>query len=233
MNAMVEKPVTIAVIADTHVNRLDELPPELLATLDSVDYIVHLGDFTSPEILADLKSRRNFKGVWGNHDRLPVMRQRLNRLEILEIDGKKLGLVHGTFYPVGRQRRLKAWFKQHQIDILLFGHSHVITSKTLDGVFLFNPGSVTCKFPANFGSYGILTLNGTVTSKIITINNNIPLGRKLLIIIPAWIIREGTSFLESWPYIDTSRPWALMKAIAKKSTAVIRRSRKKIKVFAR
>jgi uncharacterized protein len=201
-------PVTIAVIADTHVKHLDELPSKVLDVLTSADLILHLGDFISPELLTDLKKLGNFHGIWGNHDRLPEMRQRLKRIEILEVGGKRLGLIHGLFYPVSRQRRLKAWFKKDQIDILLFGHSHMVTSKILDGVLLFNPGSVVGKFPASHRSFGLLILNGTVETQVIPIENNVPIRHNPFREIPAWIIRTGTGFLESWPYIDLSPLWS-------------------------
>jgi uncharacterized protein len=217
------KPVTIAVIADTHVNRLDELPSPVLSALTKVDLILHLGDFTSPQLLNDLKNLGNFYGIWGNHDRLPEMRQRLKRIEVLEIDGKRLGLIHGLFYPVARQRRMLAWLKKYKIDILLFGHSHIVTNKVIDGVYIFNPGTVTCKFPATQGSFGILTLNGSITSKVIPIKYDIPIKQRLLMLLPTLIIREGTSFLESWPYIDVSPIWAGIKLALKRINLVIRK----------
>jgi predicted phosphodiesterase len=155
----------------------------------------------------------HFHGIWGNHDRLLEMRRRLKRMEVLEIAGKRLGLVHGTFYPVGRQRRLKAWFKKEKIDILLFGHSHVVTTKTLDGVFLFNPGSVTGKFPATHGSFGLLTLNGTIESQVIAVQYQTPVLRRAILNVPSWIIRQGTAFLESWPYCNLSRFWDTFRSL--------------------
>lgn len=196
------RPVTIAVIADTHVSRMDELPPSVLEILPRVDMVFHLGDFTSPQLLDDFEKLGNFYGIQGNHDRLPEMRRRLKRIEILEVDGKRMGLIHGLFSPVGRQRRMLARFKKQKIDILLFGHSHLISSKMVEGIFLFNPGTVTCRFPASQGSFGLLTLNGSVNSKVIPIEYDFPVSWKLLTLLPALIIREGTRFLESWPYID-------------------------------
>lgn len=200
---MPDKPITVAVIADTHVASLNELPDKVLETLKNVDVIIHLGDFTSPKMLEELKKFSNFYGIYGNHDRLPEMRT-LKKMDVLEIAGKRLGIIHGLFYPVGRQRRMKAWFKKDNIDILLFGHSHVITSKVIDGIPVFNPGTLTGQFPATFNSYGLLTLNGTIDCEIIRWNKHTPIRRQLLTFIPALIIRNGTVFLESWPYIDIS-----------------------------
>jgi putative phosphoesterase len=213
---MAKKPVTIAVIADTHVNRMDELPTAVLDVLDRVDLIIHLGDFTSPQLLDDFKKRGNFHGIWGNHDRLPEMRKRLNRIEVLEVDGKRLGLIHGLFYPVGREKRLKAWFKNYKIDVLLFGHNHLVTCKIVDGILLFNPGTVTCQFPATQGSFGLLTLNGTITGKVIAVKHCSPMWKKYLILVPSLFIREGTRFLESWPYMDLSPLWSNAGIILKR-----------------
>jgi len=198
------KPVTIAVIADTHAKRLDDLPGKVLEALARVDVIVHLGDFTSPQLITDLERKGRFYGIWGNHDRLPEIRQRLKRMEVVEIAGKRLGLIHGLFDPVARLRRLKYCFKDEDVDILLFAHSHLITQKMLDGVFLFNPGTVSSKFPASQGSFGILTLDGSIKSEIIILDKTAPVRWKWLWFLPAALIRYGTIFLEAWPYIDFS-----------------------------
>ncbi len=36
----------IGVVSDTHVSRIDQLPPKLVDSLKEVDLIVHLGDYT-------------------------------------------------------------------------------------------------------------------------------------------------------------------------------------------
>ncbi len=220
-----DKPITIAVIADTHISRLDELPPLVLDTLTRVDLILHLGDFTSPQLVDDLKRLGKFHGIWGNHDRLPEMRRKLRRIELLEVGGKKLALIHGLFLPVARQRMILALFKKKKIDILLFGHSHLITNKIINGVFLFNPGTVTCKFPATQGSFGLLTLNGTITSRVIPISYHFSMKQKLLMTIPAWVIREGTRFLESWPYIDFPALWRNTRIFLKRLSLSSRKYR--------
>jgi uncharacterized protein len=220
---MTDKPVTVAVLADTHLSRLDELPPKVLDTLAKVDVIIHLGDFTSRELLNDLRKLGNFYGIWGNHDRLPVLRKELNKMEVIELGGKRLGLIHGFFYPVSSQRRMKYWFREHDIDILLYGHTHSVTKKTIDGVLLFNPGAVTCKFPATMGSFGLLTLDGTITTEIIPTGELLPMKKRLLFLIPAFVIKNGTRFLESWPYVNTGplvnlsrRIWSTISSTGKK-----------------
>jgi uncharacterized protein len=220
---MSEKPVTIAVLADTHMSRLEELPPVVKDTLARVDCIIHLGDFTSRELLDDLRNMGNFYGIYGNHDRLPVLRKELKKMEVIELGGKRLGIIHGFFYPVSSQRRMKYWFREHNIDILLYGHTHSVIQKTINGVLLLNPGSVICKFPAIMGSFGLLTLDGSTKFEIIPTGDLLPAKKRLLFLIPAFIIRNGTRFLESWPYVDTAplvklsrNFWASIRSVSSK-----------------
>ncbi len=221
---MTDKPTLIAVISDTHVDHLEQLPREVLEVLPRADLIFHLGDFESPGMIDELKQTGKFCGVWGNHDRLPEMRRKLNRLEVREVDGKRIGLIHGLFYPPGRQRRMLHWFKKQNIDIMLFGHSHLITQKTIGGVYVFNPGTVTCKFPAIRGSFGLLTLNGAVSTQVIILGGKGTLTWKILTAFPAWFIREGTGFLESWPYLDLSPVWNFLRPLKRVISPSVMRS---------
>jgi len=50
---------TVIVMADTHVRTLKELPQELLTEIEKADYVIHLGDFYSLELLNDLKNLEN------------------------------------------------------------------------------------------------------------------------------------------------------------------------------
>jgi uncharacterized protein len=197
------KPVTIAVMADTHAKRIEDLPPGLLEALSRADAVIHLGDYTTPELLNGLKRLDNFYGVTGNHDG-SIVRQGLNMMEVVELGGRRLGLIHGLFLPLGRPKRMKALFKKYKIDILLFGHNHLATSKMSGGVLLFNPGTVTGQFPATYASFGWLTLDGTIQSEIIPLEIKSPPGYRRYLGWLAFIIRNGMRCLEVWPYIDLS-----------------------------
>jgi uncharacterized protein len=196
---MPDAPVTVAVISDSHVNNIAELPSKVLEALAKADAVIHLGDFTSPDLLSELRKFTRFCGVIGNHDSL-IGRQKLNVVEILELGGKRLGLIHGLFLPMARPKRMVAWLRKYNIDILLCGHSHLAASRTLNGVFLFNPGTVTGQFPATQASFGILTLNGDIKSEIIHLQDMQP--KDYLHKIMASVIRSGIRFFEAWPYID-------------------------------
>jgi putative phosphoesterase len=71
-------------MADTHVRTAKELPRELLTAAKDADYVIHLGDFYSLELLKDLKKFGKFYGVIGNHDDLNLGSE-LREMEEIEI----------------------------------------------------------------------------------------------------------------------------------------------------
>jgi len=198
---MINRPVKVAVISDAHVDCIGDLPPGLAERLSGADAIIHLGDYTTPEFLNSLRQLGHFYGIIGNHDS-QIGRKQLNVIEVIEMAGKRLGLIHGLFLPMARPKRMRAWLKKYDIDVLLFGHNHLITQKTVGGVYLFNPGTVTGQFPATQATFGMLTLNGTIKGEIIPLDYSIPYRRNKLLRALAFLIRLGIRWLEAWPYID-------------------------------
>jgi putative phosphoesterase len=166
------KPVKIVVLSDTHTRKkTSELPPDVVNVLMTADVIVHLGDFYSKELVDELIGLGNFHGVTGNHD-FGDIQLRLPKKDVLEVNGKKIGLIHGhgCVIPNGLHKGLIAKFNGDKTDAILYGHTHIAMSKVLDGVLLFNPGSVSGRFPAHKRTYGVLTVGDTVTGEIININ---------------------------------------------------------------
>jgi len=202
---MPDRAVTIAVISDTHADRFEELPPEMFAVLDKVDAVIHLGDFSSYAVLKGLKKFRNFFAVRGNHDRQPLLRKKLRVMEVLELGGKRIGIFHGFFFPFGTLQRMKKWFSESNIDILLYGHTHLITQKMIDGVYFFNPGSVAGSFPSAGPSFGLLTLDGTITSEIVYLEKSRSISWEVFMLIPMHLVKNVIRFLEVWPWINFSR----------------------------
>lgn len=197
----IDQPTIVAVIADTHANHLAELPPELRSALSRADLIVHLGDYTSKELLDDLRKLGNFYGIAGNHDDR-FLHQELKDMAVLEVGGKRLGLIHGLIWPLGSHKRMKAWFKKHKIDAILYGHTHLAGSRFVDDMFVFNPGSVTGQFPAYYGSFGLLTVDGTVSGEIIHLD--CPGTGKWwgMHWVRAMLIQRAMRWFETWPYVD-------------------------------
>ena len=80
--------------------------------------------------------------VEGNMDRvhgdidLPVSR-------IIEVEGHKIGIIHGEVYPRGDTQQLYYHALQLEVDILVSGHSHIAQLEKIKNVILVNPGSPT------------------------------------------------------------------------------------------
>jgi putative phosphoesterase len=150
----------IAVLADTHVNMLEDLSEKIIDALSTVDLIIHAGDFTDVQLLKELKGLRTVKAVQGNMDsrELKVM---LPAKEIVEIENKRIGITHGSGGPGGIEERVRKVFESDRIDIIVYGHSHQSQNKVIEDVLLFNPGKAT-------DSFGILTIDGGVKGEIIS-----------------------------------------------------------------
>jgi hypothetical protein len=150
----------IAVLADTHVTRLEHLPTKIINALSTVDLIIHAGDFTDVQLLKELQQLRGVKAVQGNMDSrelktvLPVK-------EIVEIENKRIGITHGSGGPWGIEERVRKMFESDRIDIIVYGHSHRSQNKVIKDILFFNPGKAT-------DSFGILTIDGGTQGEIIS-----------------------------------------------------------------
>jgi uncharacterized protein len=184
---------TIVVMADTHAESIDQLPEELRFAIDKADMVLHLGDFTSPEMLSELQKTGNFHGIWGNHDGEAIQSQ-LKKSEDVEIEGWKLGLIHRVF-PLGSRLRLRHCFKGLNVDAILYGHSHVPVIERDKGIIYFNPGSVAGRFPAAFPSFGLMRVNGSVNCELVRLSPSKSLLQRVTSPIPRGLIR----MTELWP----------------------------------
>lgn len=79
-------------------------------------------------------------GVWGNNDG-PGLRARLPEVARVELAGVRFAMVHETGAAAGRERRCAAAYPD--VDVLVFGHSHIPWDTVGDRLRLLNPGSPT------------------------------------------------------------------------------------------
>ena len=149
----------IGVISDSHVSSLYELPQRLVDALTGVDLIVHAGDFVAKGVLDGLERLGEVRAVWGNMDS-EELRHALPEKELLEIEGRQVGIIHGWGSPHGIDERVGGMFSG--VDIIIYGHSHYPQNEVKNGVFFFNPGSAK-------SSFGILTIEEEVSGEIIRI----------------------------------------------------------------
>ncbi|REE91343.1 hypothetical protein A8990_10548 [Paenibacillus taihuensis] len=153
----------VVVVSDTHMTRMaKKLPERLVEELMSADAILHAGDWMTLSVLEMLESYARTEGVAGNNDGSDII-AKLGWRKLLEIEGVRVGLVHGHQGTGGRSdTELNAYraFAKDQADIVVFGHSHVPLKKELNGVLMFNPGSPTDKRRQAQYSFGVLVIEG-------------------------------------------------------------------------
>ena len=131
--------MNVVVMSDTHMpGRSRRLPRALVAELERADLIVHAGDFSTAEVLADLRELGPVTAVHGNVDS-PALRQELPESISLELENVVLGVIHDAGPARGRLERLRTRFPD--ADAVVFGHSHRPYRARLGRVLLFNPGS--------------------------------------------------------------------------------------------
>jgi len=147
----------IGVLSDTHVTSFAQLPDRIVLALAEVDLIIHAGDFVAKDVLDGLKQLGEVKAVRGNIDS-DELKQILPEKELLEIEGRRIGIIHGWGSPYGIDDRVGNVFGG--VDIIIYGHSHYSQNETKKGIFFFNPGQAR-------NSFGILTVDEEVSGEII------------------------------------------------------------------
>lgn len=139
----------IVVISDTHTDSLKYLPKKLLDQLKKAELIIHAGDFTEMQVLEELQSFGDVRAVCGNCD-CYGLRNVLKETELIQLQGKSLGLIHGWGGPWDLEIRIMQRFNQ-KADMIIYGHSHKARNEVIHGIHFFNPG------PAR-QSYGLIDI---------------------------------------------------------------------------
>jgi putative phosphoesterase len=165
------KATRIGVIADTHIHHLKEIPSYLVECLKTFDLVIHLGDFVSMEIVDYFKNSHNFYGIAGNHDPQTI-KSRLGRSDVIEVNGKRLGLIHGYWFPLFFRYRSLYRFRNEKLDAILYGHTHVIRNEKINNVLFFNPGSACALWPAPWKTYGILKVGEDITGEVVSFDKD-------------------------------------------------------------
>lgn len=155
------RPMRIGILSDTHlpnlIRQLDELGPEPASFFSTMDLILHGGDLVSPMVLDWLQQFAPVVCTIGNND--PISDPRCQHVEVLDIDGWRLGMVHSLkrgFRPIGELQQLFP----APVDIMVAGDTHQEVLQYREGVVVLNSGSPT--FPHHkdlrFGTVGLLEL---------------------------------------------------------------------------
>lgn len=142
------------------------LPPRLLKELVSADLILHTGDFNTIDVLHELEQFASVKAVYGNADQQEVIKA-LPEKQIIQAGSFRIGLVHGHGKGKTTEKRAIEAFSNDQIDLLIYGHSHIPSFKKIDGLQILNPGSPTDKRRQKQFSFVVLTVEETLDVELI------------------------------------------------------------------
>lgn len=132
----------LGLLSDTHLLAPDARFRELLSgVLGGAEVLLHAGDYAAESVVDYLEfaDSRPFYGVAGNVDPVSVAR-RLPSSRLLELGGRRVGLVHGWGPPEGLEDRVLSAFREPP-DLLVYGHSHRPARTERGKTVLVNPGS--------------------------------------------------------------------------------------------
>lgn len=132
----------VLLMTDTHLpKRAKDLPATLWDAVDAADLVVHAGDWVDEATLDALEARSaRLLACWGNNDG-PGLRARLPEVARATVEGVRVAVVHETGQKQRREERMRVAYPD--VDLLVFGHSHIPWDTAHDGLRLLNPGSPT------------------------------------------------------------------------------------------
>ncbi len=162
----------IGLISDTHIpEAMPELWPHVFEVFEGCDSILHAGDIYDLSVIEGLHAVAPTFAARGNGDDGSGGRanqpddSRLKPSWIIERAGCKIGLTHHMpipemkFYNV--EKAVERHFDGADLDVIVYGDTHVEHITTINGILCVNPGSPT--YPHNlevqFGTVGFLDIS--------------------------------------------------------------------------
>jgi len=112
---------TIGLISDTH----DYLDEALFRHFANCDEIWHAGDFGSASIAEALQQCKPLRGVYGNIDGQDIRSQFPETL-VWTCEQVKIVMTHIGGYPPRYNPASKALILEHQPQLFISGHSHIL-----------------------------------------------------------------------------------------------------------
>jgi putative phosphoesterase len=138
---------------------MEDIPLSILDAMKDVDLILHAGDITERAVFEELRELGEVKAVYGNMDSVELKRM-LPDKRTIDIGGKQIGLVHGSGGPWNLAENVRPLFGE--VDIIIFGHSHLSFNEYIRGTLMFNPGRAR-------DSYGIVTVEKEIKAEIVRV----------------------------------------------------------------
>jgi uncharacterized protein len=156
----------LLVMSDTHLSRVtDQFKGVCDHYCAHADLVIHLGDWTQSEIL-DYLEQYPLQAVAGNMDDNHI-HSRLPAKKVLQVNGFRIGLIHGWGSAGDLRKRLVTQFAD--VHAIFFGHTHKPLQTEENGLFWFNPGSVFSGRGAFQGSVGVVHVEEQLKGEIIAL----------------------------------------------------------------
>jgi uncharacterized protein len=147
--------IKIGILSDTHLDTAtDNFKSAIKTIFSDIDIIIHAGDMIGMGVY-DYLCNWDLKAVKGNMD-CRELQALLPHKRIEEINGKKIGIMHGKGPPYFVETLVSNEF--HEVDAIIFGHSHMPLYTKKGNIIMFNPGSFRKPIHPP-GTAGIMEIN--------------------------------------------------------------------------
>lgn len=145
------------ILADSHGD--EKAVRELKPILENVDGVIHLGDHISDLQWLQKDHTKEFYGVRGNCDGPKSGDDEL----VVTLSGVKILLAHGHLFGV-KHHLSEIYQHGHKKNVaaVLFGHTHIAVTDTINGIIMHNPGSLSLPKDGAPRSYSILKIEAGI-----------------------------------------------------------------------
>jgi putative phosphoesterase len=145
----------IVVLSDTHApRRWKSCPPAVASWLRGADLILHAGDVCTAAVLDELAQYAPVTAVAGNNDGPDVTAWGAAETTALTLEGLRVAMIHDSGPATGRLTRMRTRFPE--VQLVVFGHSHIPLDAADQTLRIFNPGSPTDRRRQPHGTLGVL-----------------------------------------------------------------------------
>lgn len=128
----------ILIVSDTH--RKDDLYLDLVKQLQPIDHVIHCGDTEGSEALIRKAVICPVDIVKGNNDFFCDLPKEIET----EIGNYKVWITHGNNYFVTvNSEWIKEEARSRNVDIVMYGHTHMPVVQKDGDLIVVNPGSLT------------------------------------------------------------------------------------------
>ena len=143
----------VGVISDTH----SYMDARALQLLQGVEHILHAGDIGDDGVIKELASIAPVTAVRGNVDREGLTS--LYPAEVtLALAGYRIFLTHEVKPPKREADLALEQYRRAGLDVVVYGHSHILYQQPWGGILFFNPGAAGKRRFKVIPSIGFLTL---------------------------------------------------------------------------